>query len=229
MKRYTFLKKGIIGLGALVAAPSILSACCKNDDDDDNNSSTCQPSPTETAGPFPIKSPASLVQANIIGDREGIPLVIKIIVQNTKLDCALTQGIKVDIWQCDSRGNYSEYNGQLEGDFTAKNFLRGRQITDANGEVTFVSIYPGWYPGRAPHLHLELKNDQDQSVLITQIAFPEDISNQVYNTDKYSGAFDTPNASDGPFSGSLTHNMADSVTGDINSGYILTKIVKASI
>ncbi len=228
MKRKTFLKNGIIGLGSLVAVPSILSACSKNDDDSNSNSS-CQPSPKETAGPFPIKSPASLVKANIIGDREGVPLIIKIIVQNTKFNCALTQGIKVDIWQCDSHGNYSEYNDQLEGDFTANNFLRGRQETDVNGEATFVSLYPGWYPGRAPHLHLELKNDQDKSLLVTQIAFPEDISTQVYTTAKYNGNFDTSNASDDPFEGSLDRNMADSVVGDINSGYTLTKIVKASI
>ena len=229
MKRKAFLTKSILGLGSIVAAPSILSACSKSDDESNISPSACAPSPSETAGPFPIKSPASLVKANIIGDREGIPLIIKIIVQNTNNNCSVTQGIRVDIWQCDSHGNYSEYNGQLEGDFTAKNFLRGRQVTDVNGEATFVSIYPGWYPGRAPHLHLQLKNNQDQSLLITQIAFPEDVSTQVYTTAKYNGNFDTSNASDGPFEGSLNRNMADSVIGDITSGYTLTKIVKASI
>lgn len=228
MKRKSFLKKGIIGLGTLITAPSILNACCKSDDNEIKDQS-CTPTPTEIAGPFPIKSPASMVKSNIIGDREGIPLMINIVVQNTEDNCNPVEGIKVDIWQCDAHGNYSEYNNQLDGDFTAKHFLRGRQVTDVNGMASFISIYPGWYPGRAPHLHLELKNSSDQSLLITQIAFPEDISSHVYTTSQYKGDFDTSNGEDGSFGSSVNLNMADTVTGDLQSGYILTKTVKTSI
>lgn len=228
MKRKSFLKNSIIGFGTLITAPSVLNACCKSDDIQ-NEDQSCLPSPTEIAGPFPIKSPASMVKSNIIGDREGVPLIINIVVQNTTDNCSPVEGVKVDIWQCDAHGNYSEYSNQLDGDFTAKHFLRGRQITDVNGMASFISIYPGWYPGRAPHLHLELKNNLDQSLLITQIAFPEDISSNVYTTSKYKGNFDTSNGEDGAFGSSVGLNIADTVTGDLQSGFILNKIVKASI
>lgn len=229
MKRKSFIKTGIIGFGSLIASPALLSACSKSDDDSSSGSSTCKSTPKEIAGPFPIKSPADMVKSNIIGDREGIPLVIRFIIQDTNNNCEIVEGVSVDVWQCDAHGNYSEYNNQQEGDFTTKHFLRGRQVTDTNGEATFVSIYPGWYPGRAPHLHVEIKDAQNKSLLITQIAFPEDISSQVYTSEKYTGDFDTSNSSDGSFSNSLSRNIADSVAGDNNSGYTLMKIIKVSI
>lgn len=213
----------------MVVAPSLISACKSNDDDDIISPFACEPSPTETAGPFPIVSPSSLVKSNIVGDRDGIPLVIRLTVQDTNNDCEPAKDIKVDVWMCDAKGNYSEYNNQLDGDFTTKHFLRGRQVTNANGEVTFVGVYPGWYPGRAPHIHVELKDSNNQSLLVTQIAFPEDVSKEVYATSAYKGVYDTSNTSDGTFGSSLNRNMANSVAGDINSGYTLFKIIKASI
>jgi protocatechuate 3,4-dioxygenase beta subunit len=58
----------------------------------------------------------------------------------------------VEIWQCDATGNYSEYGSQ-----TTQTYLRGIQTTNGNGEVTFTTIYPGWYQGRATHIHIEVK------------------------------------------------------------------------
>lgn len=230
MKRKSFLKHGLMGIGGLMVIPQ-LSSCCKNEDDDGGGilPSDCAPSPTEIAGPFPIISPSSLVKANIIGDRTGIPLVINLLIQDTNQNCAPVENIKVDIWHCDAKGNYSEYNNQLDGDFTSAHFLRGRQVSNSNGQVTFVSIYPGWYPGRAPHFHLELKNSSNESLLVTQVAFPEDISTHIYATQHYKGIHDTTNASDGGFKDSLDRNIVDEVTGDLTSGYTVTKIIKVSV
>lgn len=202
----------------------MISSCKRDNDDPD----ACAVSPAETGGPFPIKTPSDWVRENIIGNKTGVALMINIIVQNTNNACAPLEDVFVDIWQCDAEGNYSEYNGQLDGDFTSEHFLRGRQTTDANGSVTFVSLYPGWYPGRAPHLHLEILSNTGASLLITQVAFPEDISETVYDTAGYKGKADTKNKRDGEFRDSLSRNIADSVTGNTSDGYILTKTVKVA-
>lgn len=229
MNRKKFIKKGIIGIGTVIALPSLISSC-KNDDDMEliTNPNSCTLSPSETAGPFPIKTPSQLIRENIVGNRAGIPLLIKIKVENTNNNCMPLKGVLVDIWHCDAKGNYSEYSGQLDGNFTNESFLRGRQTTGADGVASFISIYPGWYPGRAPHLHLEILKVDGTSLLVTQTAFPEDISNTVYNTNGYNGNFDTPNANDLEFENSLGQNIATSVTGDTNNGYILTETIKVA-
>lgn len=104
-------------------------------------------------------------------------------------------------------------------------FLRGRQTTDANGKVSFLSVYPGWYNGRAPHIHVEVLSSSS-SLLVTQIAFPENISSVVYASTLYSvnGQADTSNASDNIFANSLSSELA-TVTGNLADGYTLEKIV----
>lgn len=224
MKRKDFLKKGVVGLGTIVAVPTLISSC-GNDDNENTDPNACVTSPTETAGPFPIKTPADLVRENIIGDRTGIPLMITLNIQNVNDNCNPIAGALVDIWHCDAQGNYSEYDGQLDGDFTSENFLRGRQTTDANGNASFISIFPGWYPGRTPHVHVEVKSSTGNSLLITQISWAEDISNTVYATQGYNGNADTNNSNDGIVSAA---NLADSLTGNVTDGYTLTKNIKVN-
>lgn len=226
MDRKKFIKN--LGLG-VVATPILGSTiACSSAENTTYDPNACTTSPRETAGPFPIKTPAEVVRENIIGDRAGIPLMINLTIQNTNNNCEPLPNVFVDIWQCDAHGNYSEYSGQLDGNFTNQNFLRGRQTTDAQGKTDFVSIYPGWYPGRAPHLHLEILDQNERSLLITQIAFPDNISNAVYTTSDYKGTADTSNTADGIFDDSLTGNMADSVTGNNTDGYTLKKIIKVA-
>lgn len=210
MNRKTFLKNALFGAGAVAAAPVL--AC--------TNTKT----PAEMVGPFPLKSPADFIRANVVGDRSGIALMVNLKIQ-TDNACRPLAGVNVDIWQCDAKGNYSEYDEQLDGDFTNQHFLRGRQMTDAEGRVSFLSIYPGWYPGRAPHIHVEILHPDGRSILVTQIAFPEDISNTVYATRDYNGTFDTNNREDIAFDDSLAENMADNVVGDVANGYVLDKVI----
>lgn len=218
------MKKGVVGLGGIVALPTLISSCTKQEDEK-VDSTACVTSPRETAGPFPIKTPAQLVRENIIGDRAGIPLMINLTIQNTNADCAPIAQVDVDIWHCDAHGNYSEYSGQLDGDFTNENFLRGRQRTDSNGVASFISIFPGWYPGRTPHIHVEVKSSTGKSLLITQISWSEDVSNNVYKTQEYNGTADTNNSNDGIVSNA---NLADTLVGNTTDGYTLTKIIKVS-
>lgn len=228
MDRKKFLKTGLVGMGSIVALPAV-NACSKDDDMEPIIDPTaCVVSPTETAGPFPIKTPAQLVRENIVGNRTGIPLLIHIKVENTNNNCMPLEGVLVDIWHCDAQGNYSEYASQIDGDFTNETFLRGRQTTGADGVASFISIYPGWYPGRAPHLHLEVLRANGTSLLVTQTALPEDVSNIVYATNEYNGNFDTSNADDDLFGTSLNRNLATSVTGDTTDGYTLTETIKVT-
>lgn len=223
MERKDFLKKGLVGLTTIVAVPTALASCKKDDDNFDPNA--CVKSPEETAGPFPIKTPAQLVRENIIGNRSGVPLMITFNIQNINNECSPIEGALVDIWHCDAQGNYSEYNGQLDGDFTNESFLRGRQITDANGNASFVSIFPGWYPGRTPHIHVEIKSSNGTSLLITQVSWDENISNTVYASQGYKGNADTNNSDDDIVS---NENLVDEIKGNNTNGYTLIKNIKVS-
>ena len=222
MNRKNFLKKSALGLGSIVAIPTVFSSCKKEDDIDP---SACAASPSETAGPFPIKTPADLVRENIIGNRTGVPFMMTFSIQNTNNNCTALAGVLVDVWHCDAQGNYSEYDGQIDGNFTSETFLRGRQTTDSNGNASFISIYPGWYPGRTPHIHLEIKSSTGVSLLVTQVSFPEEISNTVYASEGYNGDADTNNSNDGIVGAA---NLSDTLTGNVTDGYTLTKVIKVA-
>ncbi|MCB9033458.1 MAG: intradiol ring-cleavage dioxygenase [Chitinophagales bacterium] len=222
MDRKKFLRNGILGLGSLVAVPAIISACNKEE-----NNGACSLSPSETAGPFPIKTPSELVLQNIKSDRNGIAMTIDLTILDQSNDCQPLAGVFVDLWHCDADGNYSEYGGnELQTtDYRDKDFLRGRQTTDANGQISFISIFPGWYPGRAPHIHLEILDSNENSIRVTQIAFPKSTCDTVYATSNYKGTADTLNNNDNVFSDSVDGNMADSLTGNTTDGYTLTKTI----
>lgn len=224
MKKREFLKKSIASFGSIVSLP--LLGCEAKGAPTDHSEPACEVSPKETRGPFPNKSPADLMRANIVADRQGIALLINLKIQDQNEGCAPMSGAQVDIWHCDASGYYSEYgNHRLQReDFTKVSFLRGRQTTDANGEVSFISIFPGWYPGRAPHIHVDVLKE-NKIVLSTQIAFPEESTSAVYASRGYKGKEDTPNSTDGVFRNSLVGNMADSVTGNLSDGYTLNKVI----
>lgn len=243
MERKDFIRKSFfaaLGIGAV--AP--LAASCNKEDVSANagtatssggtttgaaGDGSCATSPSETAGPFPTKSPSSLVNSDIRSDRAGVPLTIKITVNNANNNCAALAGAIVDIWHCDKDGYYSEYGGTgMQGaNFTSVHFLRGRQTTDAAGLVTFTSIFPGWYAGRAPHIHVHIYDASGTSLLVTQIAFPSDVCNTVYTTatQYYTrGTQDTANNRDNVFADSLASELA-TVTGNITEGYTLTHLI----
>lgn len=225
MERKDFLKNGILGLTTVVTGVSIPG---------DNKKKTpsagddCDVSPRETRGPFPTKTPAQMMQSNIKSDRTGIALLINFTILDKSNQCKPLTEAHVDIWHCDKDGNYSEYGNHpmQRTDLTSAHFLRGRQTTDANGNVSFLSVYPGWYHGRAPHIHIEVFDKTATSLLVTQVAFPENISNKVYASPLYAGrgVADTPNNKDNVFSDSLSEQMA-TVTGNINDGFTLSSTI----
>ncbi|RYY25497.1 MAG: intradiol ring-cleavage dioxygenase [Sphingobacteriaceae bacterium] len=248
MERKNFLKGGLAALGFAAIAP--LASSCKKDTEittttngtttsgtttgsgTSSSGSSCGVTSSETAGPYPTKSPASYVRSNIVDGQAGVPLTIKITILNTKNNCAVLEGALVDIWHCTALGYYSEYvvgpgNGYASINYTASHFLRGRQTTDSAGLATFNSIFPGWYSGRAPHIHVHVYNAAGTSLLITQIAFPAGVCDTVYTTAtdyKAHGKQDTSNTADMVFSDSIINELA-TVTGSISAGYVLTHTI----
>jgi len=232
MDRKKFIRNSILGIASLATATKILESCSKNDNDDNSTDTSsdesCAVSPAETKGPFPIKTPSQLVLENIKSDRIGVALLINLSIENQSKDCSPLEGVLVDVWHCDKDGNYSEYGGtsMQQTDYTSVHFLRGRQTSDASGKVSFISIFPGWYQGRAPHIHVEVLTASGSSLLVTQIAFPETITSEVYLSTNYAahGQADTSNTRDNVFSDSLSDELA-TLTGNLTDGYTLSKTI----
>lgn len=242
INRKDFLKS--LGLaGATIAVAPVLGSCRDSSTDSsssgtdsgtDSTTTSCSVTNTETEGPFPTKTPSSLVRSNIVGDRTGVALTIKITVQNVNNSCAALEGVLVDIWHCDKDGNYSQYGGtsMQATDYTSNTFLRGRQVTDANGLVTFTSIFPGWYQSRATHIHVHIYKADGTSLLVTQIAFPEGSDSAVvavnsatsYGYTKGMTGY-TYNANDNVFSDGTSNEMS-TITGSVSAGYELTHTIK---
>ncbi len=156
----------------------------------------CSVYPQETEGPF--YQDLDLVRSDITEGRPGTPLSIEVSVVRAS-DCAPVANAAVDIWQCDAGGVYSGYPGQLGGlDTTGQKWLRGTQVTDADGIVKFVSVYPGWYPGRTTHIHFKV-HFTPTTESVSQMYFPEDVTTTVYQTEPYAprGQKDTSNDADG--------------------------------
>jgi len=188
-------------------------------------SATCAVTPSETLGPYP--SLTDMIRSDIREDRTGTLLTLTMTVTNTNNACGPLSGATVDIWQCDAEGHYSQYSqGGFDG--RASTFLRGMQTTDSNGRVTFTTVYPGWYQGRATHIHVEVLVN-GRSVKVTQIGFPESVNAAVYGSGVYAarGLNSTTNTSDGIFADSIDQETA-TVTGSPSSGYTATFTVNVA-
>jgi protocatechuate 3,4-dioxygenase beta subunit len=232
MERKSFLRTFAI---AAAAGPMVLDACKKSSSSDDGTTVTTSTStntgvtPTEEEGPYPyvggeITNP--LQRVDVTDGQTGIPLALTLTVHNVSSNNAVVPNVRVDMWQCNKDGYYSGYAGQPgvlgTQSYVGKTWLRGYQLTDATGQAKFTTIYPGWYSGRATHIHLEIFIN---NVLkkTAQMAFPETISDAVHVSSLYSahGINTTRNATDSVFGNSSTDlaNEMLSITGSIAAGY----------
>ena len=111
------------------------------------------------------------------GVADGVPLTIELTVTDTAAGCAPLAGAAVYLWHCDRDGGYSMYSDGAEDE----NYLRGVQETDADGRLTFTSIFPACYSGRWPHVHFEVYASVDDAtgggepIATSQLALPEDV------------------------------------------------------
>ena len=170
----------------------------------------CSTLPTETQGPYPADGSSASGQTKNILENSGIvrsdvtrsttgktvtgvPLTLTMQLVDVNSNCTPLAGHVIYIWHCTAAGEYSLYSQ----DITAEDYLRGVQVTDAQGRVTFKTIFPGCYAGRWPHIHFEIypslaaavKGNVDKNVtLVSQIAVPEKESRAVYADKRYAGS-----------------------------------------
>jgi len=152
----------------------------------------CMMRPQQTEGPFfeDVKLERSdiRVDSDTKSVSSGLPIEIKIqAMQVDKNQCVPLTGARVDLWHCDLDGRYSGFRNQGE-DLRNENFLRGYQLTNDTGLVKFMTVYPGWYPGRTVHVHLKISTiNKDDRIFefTTQLYFDDNITDQVYSTNAY--------------------------------------------
>jgi len=143
--------------------------------------------PTETAGPFPLDltDNSFFFRQDVREDKTGVQLNLKMKIFGLE-NCEPMPNVRVHIWHCDKDGLYSGY-----GDQAGFTYLRGWQMADANGEVEFITILPGWYPGRVCHIHFQVYVSSMYAA-ISQLTFDVDTKNFIYtsNPDLYTKGTD---------------------------------------
>lgn len=137
--------------------------------------------------------------------------------------CVPLEGAVVEIWHCDAAGQYS---GVSDGGFdtVGQNFLRGYQFTDENGMASFTTIYPGWYSGRAVHIHFKVRSSADAGEAFeftSQLFFDDILTDDVHAEAPYAakGDRDTSNADDGIYNQGGDQLLLD-VSGNSTDGFL---------
>jgi protocatechuate 3,4-dioxygenase beta subunit len=188
-----------------------------------SSSLSCVLIPEETVGPYPlfndIASAAIYQRDDITEGKSGVPLELTLNIVNVNNACAPVTTAMVYVWHCDKDGNYSGYN-QAGADTRGQTYLRGVQSTDTNGQVKFATIYPGWYQGRATHIHFRVYLALDLQAT-SQLAFPDAVTSAVYRTPLYSARGQNPTtaARDGIFSDGVTYQLPTVTANAATGGY----------
>jgi protocatechuate 3,4-dioxygenase beta subunit len=193
-RRETLLRLGGLAAGALGAGAFL------GDDADAGPRAVaaglvaCVLSPELTPGPFALDG--DRLRRDIREGKAGVPLTLRTTVIDVST-CKPVAGAAVDIWHCDAGGSYS---GFAQEGTAGRTFLRGVQKTDRNGVAVFKTIYPGWYPGRAVHVHVRVYVGGN-IVHTGQLFFPEAVTDAVYRRSPYRRrpSRDTRNAADSIF------------------------------
>jgi protocatechuate 3,4-dioxygenase beta subunit len=159
----------------------------------------------------------------------GMPLSLTMVVVRADADCAPVRGAAVDIWHANAVGKYSDISS--EGT-SGEQYLRGVQVTDAAGQARFTTIYPGWYAGRAVHVHFKVRLFDGTSKtyeFTSQLFFDPSTTNTVYATSAYSsrGTPNTPNSADTIY-GRDGSQLVVALTPDGNGGYAGTITARLS-
>jgi protocatechuate 3,4-dioxygenase beta subunit len=180
---------GGAGLAAVFGARALQAL---GDDAEAATTTTCLLTPETTAGPYWVDE--ALTRRNITEGKAGLPVVIRFTVLNART-CKPIRNADVEIWHCDALGNYSAVDG------ATTRFLRGHQRSNTGGKAEFLTIFPGWYRGRTPHIHMKVSVGGNE-VHTGQVFFNEKITTAVYQAAPYRsrGQYDTPHARDGIYS-----------------------------
>ena len=233
-------RKEVLKLFGIGSAAALLAACAPDATSTlvptvsstqvSSSSSTaldCVVRPELTIGPYFVDD--QLNRSDIRSEpsdnsvKEGVPLTLNISVASVgDSSCTPIEGAQVDIWHCDANGQYSGVSAQ-GSDTTGQKFLRGYQLTDANGAVQFQTIYPGWYSGRAVHIHFTIRtkgaNSEDYQ-FTSQFFFDDTLTDQVHSLEPYAskGQRDTRNSNDNIYNGGGDQLLLN-LDGDTTNGF----------
>jgi protocatechuate 3,4-dioxygenase beta subunit len=217
--------------------------------------SSCAVTSEETAGPYPadgsnasaggtsdvltlngiVRSDIRSSIAGATGAADGVALTVELQLVDTNSACADLSGYAFYIWHCDRDGRYSLYSAGV----TNQNYLRGVQETDSAGKASFTTIFPACYPGRMPHIHVEVYRTTTTAtswankLKTTQIALPVDVCQTVYaSASGYSASIANlaaiSFATDNVFSDGVTTELA-TVTGSVAAGYTASLVVGIAV
>jgi protocatechuate 3,4-dioxygenase beta subunit len=222
-----------------------------------SSNGSCIADPVETAGPFPadgtntasgatsdILTSSGIVRSDIRSSflatpnvAAGVKLTLTIQLVNVNNACAPLAGYSIYLWHCDANGNYSLYTAPSES------YLRGVQVTDTNGQVTFTTIFPACYAGRYPHIHFEIYSSLSRAtsgqnaLLISQFALPAAQCSAVYaDASTYPSSASRFSqvslSSDNVFSDNTSAQIAQQTPafgGSPTTGYTASVLVGASV
>ncbi|MEH2081600.1 MAG: intradiol ring-cleavage dioxygenase [Nostoc sp.] len=198
-----------------------------------SNSATlpaCVVSPEQTEGPYFVDE--KLNRSDIRSDpadgsvKDGVPLYLTLQVsQIGTTGCTPFAGAIVNVWHCDALGVYSDVTDQSFSTVGQK-FLRGYQVSNANGTVQFTTIYPGWYQGRTVHIHFKVRTDatsKQRYEFTSQLYFDDSITDRVHTQTPYAskGQRTLRNADDRIFQGDGGEQMVLKLTKN-GQGYAAT-------
>ena len=202
--------------------------------------------PDETAGPYPgdgSNGPDALADSGIVRQdirssigggttAAGVPLTFSLNILDMASGDAPFADVAVYAWHCNAAGGYSMYSSGIENE----TYLRGVQVADADGRVSFTSVFPGCYSGRWPHIHFEVYpssadvTDSANAIATSQIALPQSACDAVYATSSYDGSAQnlaqTSLTSDNVFGDDGGALQLAAVTGDTTKGYSSTLTVR---
>lgn len=194
---------------------------------------SCVLIPAKTEGPYFVDE--KLNRSDIRTDpsdgstQAGTPLNLTLVVVGANASCAPVQGAVVDIWHANAAGKYSDIAS--EGT-SGRKYLRGLQATDANGQANFTTVFPGWYQGRAMHIHFKVRVFSGSTTTYefnSQLFFDPALESAIYASSPYAtrGQPTTANAQDGIY-GSDGSKLLVALTANGSGGYDGTFVVGLS-
>lgn len=189
----------------------------------------CTANPSQTEGPYWVDE--MLSRSDIRSDpttgalQSGLPLRLALNVSEVQAGaCSPVAGAYVDIWHCNASGVYSDTNAAGNGNTLGQKWLRGYQVTDAHGNVRFLTIYPGWYQGRTVHIHFRVRRFSGATTtfnFVSQLYFNDALSNAIYaRTAPYNTRLNrspAANTADGIYNAAMLLRMADNANHAVAS------------
>ncbi|MDJ1372101.1 intradiol ring-cleavage dioxygenase [Gulosibacter molinativorax] len=255
-------RRQVLGVAGISIAGAVLAACTATGTASTGSSTQTAPAttkatasevavpgaeiPDETAGPYPgdgSNGPDALEESGIIRSdirssldggttATGVPMTLTLTILDMQNGDAPFESVAVYVWHCDAQGGYSMYSNGIENE----TYLRGVQVSDANGQVTFTSIFPACYSGRWPHIHFEVYPtvddivDSANAIATSQVALPEADCNAVYALSEYSGSAENMSqvtlTSDNVFGDDGGALQLATTSGDTSRGYAVALAVR---